>query len=192
MPLSATDSDSSPDNTAYEEGIHCKHCVDSLTDKKKTSLQERHKQIQLAADKNSSHLGLQVQDIKATRTLKKLKRMKKPISPHNFGSLIVITRVHCKSATSLVSIDKIVDFAQHCVPFADKILILLGISFTYMEHRTYLEDLLTTLKNSSMELFQNVQIEVIMPWVGFTAPLNVGIRLALDAGFDYVLFQVGL
>ena len=118
--------------------------------------------------------------------------MKKPISPHNFGSLIVITRVHCKSATSLVSIDKIVDFAQHCVPFADKILILLGISFTYMEHRTYLEDLLTTLKNSSMELFQKVQIEVIMPWVGFTAPLNVGIRLALDAGFDYVLFQVGL
>lgn len=221
MPLSATDTDPSPDNTSYIEGIHCKHCVNSLTDKKKASLAERNRQIKLANDNNTSHLGLQEKEIKKTRSLKISKRTKKkqktsltssPCDPpslqsqsqssqYSVGSLIVITRVHCKqSSSTFVNIEKIIHFIQHCDSFADKILILLGINYNSIEHRKYLDELLSTLKISStttspstttgMDLYNKVQIEVVTPWVGFTTPLNVGIRLAIDAGYDHVMFQV--
>jgi hypothetical protein len=32
-------------------------------------------------------------------------------------------------------------------------------------------------------------VEVVTPWVGFTTPLNVGVRIAVDEGYDYALFQ---
>jgi hypothetical protein len=184
MPLS--EADSAPDNATYLEGIHCKHCVASLTDKKRASLEERNRQIKLAADKNTTHLGLQLSDIKATRSLKR-----KKLHRYDCGSLIVVTRVHCKSATSLVKIENIVDFAKNCVVFADKVLILLGITASPQHsacHKQLLEALASDSESS--ELMSKVLVELVTPWVGFTTPLNVGVRLAMDAGYDHVLFQV--
>lgn len=184
MPLAKEDT--TADNSTYLEGIHCKHCVGSLTDKKRASLEERQRQITLAADNNTSHLGLQLSDIKATRQLKKKKKLSH-CKKYECGSLVVITRVHCKSASSLVKIEKIVDFAKSCFSFADKIMVLLGLS---SEHHDYYEELINALRAESVELFQKVHVEIITPWIGFTSPLNVGVRLAIDSGYDHVLFQV--
>lgn len=199
MPLSSEQT--APDNASYVEGIHCTYCVDSLTAKKRASLEERQKQIQLAAAKHSSHLGLQLSEIKAMRTEKRnLKRKLASTqggtadagtgSGSNADSLIVVTRVHCKSSTALVDIKTILSFAQKCVVYADKVLILLGITMGCPDHHLYLESLMEALHGEEREVAEKVQVEVVTPWVGFTAPLNVGIRLALDAGYDYVLFQV--
>jgi hypothetical protein len=189
MPLGAEDS--TPGDPAFLPGVHCKHCVHSLTDKKRAGLEERNKQIKLAAEQNVNHLGLQLTDIKAKRSVKRKKsRPATECKEWESGSLIVVTRVHCKSASSMVKVEDIVEFAQHC-HFADKILILLGVG---PKHTDYPEKLVRTLHNtlsfSSPELLAKVRVEVVSPWVGFTIPLNVAVRLALDSGYDYILFQV--
>ena len=44
----------------YEYGISCPRCFDSLTHAKKKSLEERHKQIKLARERNVAHIGLEM------------------------------------------------------------------------------------------------------------------------------------
>mmetsp|Transcript_36305 Transcript_36305/g.67641 ORF Transcript_36305/g.67641 Transcript_36305/m.67641 type:complete len:677 (+) Transcript_36305:79-2109(+) len=179
MPLSQEDSQKN--NPTFLEGIHCRFCVDSLTDKKRASLEERNRQIKLSAENKSNHLGLQMSDIKAKRSSKR-----KKLNHQTSGSLIVITRVHCQSATALVDVNKILIFVTQSVVFADKVLVLLGIS---AEHTIYYTDLMDTLRCKLPNDLHKVQIEIVTPWLGFTIPLNMGIRIALDGGFDYVLFQ---
>lgn len=41
----------------YEEGVTCPNCVDKLTEEKKASLRERHKQVQLAKARGQKHIG---------------------------------------------------------------------------------------------------------------------------------------
>jgi UPF0176 protein len=52
-PLTAADLES----PAYEEGISCPHCIASLTPRRRASLAERHKQMQLAQQRAERHLG---------------------------------------------------------------------------------------------------------------------------------------
>lgn len=48
------------DNEAFEEGVCCLNCYDTLSSSKKASARERNLQIRLAGEKNSKHLGYQV------------------------------------------------------------------------------------------------------------------------------------
>ncbi len=52
-PLSAEDV-ASP---AYQPGVSCPHCLDELTEKRLASFQERQKQIELAKQRNETHIG---------------------------------------------------------------------------------------------------------------------------------------
>jgi UPF0176 protein len=66
-PLSAADK-ASPH---YEEGVSCPRCYDQLSEDKKRSLLERHRQIELARQRNDSHIGVR-QELK--RRAKRLRR----------------------------------------------------------------------------------------------------------------------
>lgn len=52
-PLSADDI-ASPD---YREGVSCPKCIDSLEDERKDRLEERRRQVALAADRGEQHIG---------------------------------------------------------------------------------------------------------------------------------------
>ncbi len=43
---------------SYEEGISCSRCIDSLTDERRASLAERHKQVLLAQERGEQHIGV--------------------------------------------------------------------------------------------------------------------------------------
>ena len=45
----------------YEQGISCPHCFDSLTPERRASLQERQRQVELAAARNQLHVGAAMQ-----------------------------------------------------------------------------------------------------------------------------------
>ena len=53
-------SDEDLESEKYEYGISCPRCFDSLNDAKRKSLQERHKQLKLAEERNVPHIGLQM------------------------------------------------------------------------------------------------------------------------------------
>jgi UPF0176 protein len=55
-PLNATDIESEK----YEAGICCPHCADSLDPNRRSSLEERNRQIQIAREKKRKHLGQDV------------------------------------------------------------------------------------------------------------------------------------
>ena len=55
-PLSEEDLESEQ----YEYGISCPRCFDSLNDAKRQSLEERHKQLKLAEERNVPHIGLEM------------------------------------------------------------------------------------------------------------------------------------
>ncbi|MBT3667286.1 MAG: rhodanese-related sulfurtransferase [Opitutae bacterium] len=55
-PLNSSDMESEK----YEAGICCPHCADSLDPIKRSSLEERNRQIQIAREKNRKHLGQDV------------------------------------------------------------------------------------------------------------------------------------
>lgn len=52
-PLSIADRRS----TKYQAGVHCPHCYDSLTPDQLQRFSERHKQVQLAKQRNEQHIG---------------------------------------------------------------------------------------------------------------------------------------
>jgi len=52
-PLSAEDRQS-PD---YQKGVSCPHCIDSLTDEKRSGYEERQRQMELARIRNTHHIG---------------------------------------------------------------------------------------------------------------------------------------
>jgi UPF0176 protein len=43
----------------FEEGIHCKYCVNSLTPERRKALEERQRQILLSKERQEKHLGYQ-------------------------------------------------------------------------------------------------------------------------------------
>jgi UPF0176 protein len=53
-------SDEDLESEKYEYGISCPRCFDSLNEDKKKSLQERHKQLKLAEERNVPHIGLKM------------------------------------------------------------------------------------------------------------------------------------
>ena len=53
-------SDEDLESEKYEYGISCPRCFDSLNEAKRKSLQERHKQLKLAEERNVPHIGLKM------------------------------------------------------------------------------------------------------------------------------------
>lgn len=53
MPLSDADQASA----SYEPGVQCPHCADSLSEDRRRRAQERHRQVKLAEERGTRHLG---------------------------------------------------------------------------------------------------------------------------------------
>ena len=53
-------SDEDLQSEQYEYGISCPRCFDSLNEAKRQSLEERHKQLKLAEERNVPHIGLEM------------------------------------------------------------------------------------------------------------------------------------
>ena len=47
----------------YEEGISCPRCFNSLSEEKKEKLRERHKQVELAQKRQTSHIGQKMPEV---------------------------------------------------------------------------------------------------------------------------------
>lgn len=60
-PLSAADHES----PAFEEGVSCPHCAEELSETRKASARERHRQVRLADRRGLSHLGTDAQPANA-------------------------------------------------------------------------------------------------------------------------------
>lgn len=52
----------------YEEGVSCPACHDTLTDEKRASARERHRQEALAAARGEAHVGAAMGATKRTET----------------------------------------------------------------------------------------------------------------------------
>ena len=49
--------DKARSNKAYEKGVSCQHCTGSVTDEKRRALRERQKQVDLAKERDTKHIG---------------------------------------------------------------------------------------------------------------------------------------
>jgi len=51
-------SDNDRESEYFEQGISCLHCYDGITDEKRTGLEERQRQVELAKKRNQQHIGV--------------------------------------------------------------------------------------------------------------------------------------
>ena len=107
--------------------------------------------------------------------------------------LIVVSRVHMKSATTMPDPTHVLDFILRVQEFASHILICVGAE-NIRDTERYVEAAETLLQSYVKEsiLLNNIQITFlpIYPWGYFTTPLNAAIQFAQDKGFKYIVFQV--
>ncbi len=59
MPITEQDKASS----AYQQGVSCPHCIDTISDKQRARFIEREKQMQLARERGESHIGADVKQV---------------------------------------------------------------------------------------------------------------------------------
>ena len=61
---------------AYQEGLSCHHCIDTVSDEQRERFAERQKQIELAKARGEGHIGNEVQETIAKRKAEKAARKK--------------------------------------------------------------------------------------------------------------------
>jgi len=88
--------------------------------------------------------------------------------------ILVVTRVHASSATSLAPVQSIVEFVKS-IDYAAKVLICIGADNHFQN--SYLDDLFEALKIEN--IFDKSEILPITPWGGFTHALNIAVTYAL-------------
>ena len=103
-------------------------------------------------------------------------------------SIIVVTRVHMKSASSMPASDKVVEFVQSVSTFASHVLVCVGAN-NYSDAEAYIALLVSKFDNMGI-MKETVTLLPIIPWGYFTTALNAAILFSQDKNFKYVLFQV--
>ena len=107
--------------------------------------------------------------------------------------LLVVSRVHMKSATTMPNPSSVLNFILRVQEYASHILICVGAdSIRDTEH--YIEsaeNLLRTVEKDN-KVLPNIQLTFlpVFPWGYFTTPLNAAVQFAQDKGFKYIVFQV--
>lgn len=61
---------------AYQEGLSCHHCIDTVSDEQRERFAERQKQIELAKARGEGHIGNEAQETIAKRKAEKAARKK--------------------------------------------------------------------------------------------------------------------
>jgi hypothetical protein len=58
-----------------------------------------------------------------------------------------------------------------------------------LEYISYYYDLLERLKGVDLPKDVTVEVQPVCPWGAFTHPLNVALKIAVDEGYQQILFQ---
>lgn len=103
--------------------------------------------------------------------------------------LIVVTRVHMKSASSMPDPMKILQFVRSVKSYADRILVCVGAD-DVSQVNTYI-DSVKLLLDDGHEDYSTVTFLPVIPWGHFTTSLNAAILFAQDNKFDRIAYQVG-
>lgn len=104
--------------------------------------------------------------------------------------LLVVTRVHMKSALSMPDPAKVIQFIENCESYADGILVCVGAE-EYSVITSYIDQLKLILLNSTnLSNLGRVTFIPVYPWGYFTTALNAALQFAQDQHFDRIAYQV--
>ena len=108
--------------------------------------------------------------------------------------LLVVSRVHMKSATSMPNPFNVLNFILRVQEYASHVLICVGAD-SVRDTEQYIESAEALLKTFAEKdkVFNNhtqVTFLPVFPWGYFTTPLNAAVQFAQDTGFKYIVFQV--
>lgn len=105
--------------------------------------------------------------------------------------LLVVTRVHMKSANTMPDPMKVINFIENCQTYANMILICVG-SDSYLFIETYIASVKNILKERNQLIIpmDNILFLPIIPWGYFTTSLNAAILQAQEYHYNYIAFQV--
>lgn len=102
--------------------------------------------------------------------------------------LVVVTRVHMKSASSMPDTGKVLSFIQNTKLYSDGIIICVGAS-DVTQINLYIDSVVHLL-DERHEDHSTVIFLPVFPWGYFTTSLNAAILVAQDQMFDLIAFQV--
>ncbi|RYG97385.1 hypothetical protein EON65_52950 [archaeon] len=94
--------------------------------------------------------------------------------------MLVVTRIHGQNATTLPSVDAVIDFIRHVNNYADGTLVCI-------ENSSVSERYERAIRNNSGHKVHVIQIK---PWGYYTTALNMALQMAQDLGFPLIAFQV--
>lgn len=103
-------------------------------------------------------------------------------------SVLVVTRVHMKKASSMPSPQSVVDFVAHSHSYATKILICVGADDDAILLE-YIKSVNASLSAMSLPIGK-VHLVPVKPWGYFVHPLNVAVQFAQDNSCPLIAFQV--
>ena len=105
------------------------------------------------------------------------------------SNLLVVTRVHMKSASAMPDPLKIVEFVKNTHSYATKILVCVGAADSGK-----IDEYIVGAKRQLVELLLDVKVTFlpVQPWGYFVYPLNIAIEFAQDNDCQRVAFQVTL
>ena len=55
---------------------------------------------------------------------------------------------------------------------------------------SYLQIVIDAIKSQPAECYRKVIIQPVCPWGKFTTALNVSVRIAIESGYEHIMFQV--
>eukprot|EP01036_Dinobryon_divergens_P029865 gene29865-39030_t len=106
--------------------------------------------------------------------------------------LLVVSRVHMKSATTMPNPANVLNFILRVQEYASHILICVGAD-SVRDTEQYIQSAEALLeKFADKDKFLNhtqVTFLPVFPWGYFTTPLNAAVQFAQDKGFKYIVFQ---
>lgn len=100
--------------------------------------------------------------------------------------LVVITRIHAKSASSLPPPSSIYSFIINTLKYSQHVIICIDAG-KFLGDMNYISSLQAIL--SQYSLTETVDIIPITPWGHFTSALNIGVIRAKELNFNFVCFQ---
>jgi hypothetical protein len=107
--------------------------------------------------------------------------------------LLVVTRIHMNSASSLPAVAKVIAFLTACNNYADGVLICVGTAEHSIESVTMINEYIASVRlqlaNAGIE-GSKIHFLPISPWGYFTPALNHAIQFAQDHAFPALAFQV--
>lgn len=111
-----------------------------------------------------------------------------PNNPDNETTkLLVVTRVHTKSAAQIADPSKVVQFVKQVKGYGGDVLICLGAEdYSFLAH--YISDVKQELTDADISM-EGVDFLPIAPWGYYVTALNAALSYAQDNGYNRIAYQ---